>query len=280
MSCGNSHLPVLLTKPPQRPQERRGHGAPPFCCCLHHRGLDSCWPLLNTAASGGSSLRRRLSPARPPGPCCTLHCAGLLPHLQPSPISSAPALLLSLPACRRRCRRPCPAPLARCRAMGSPPSLPFRQVRKKRNREAEEAKPWCFLCCRGEAQRRTAVVSVPPPLASAAAHAPCPCRLPAVHVDADPYALVSHNQSPICFLFAQSLMRRPHSLHTSARSTTSERPLFTALESRARLAGTAATVAVRVRAAHAACLTQAHGSDPAQNTQPNPAAGARSAARS
>ncbi len=24
------------------------------------------------------------------------------------------------------------------------------QVRKKRNREAEEAKPWCFLCCRGE----------------------------------------------------------------------------------------------------------------------------------
>lgn len=45
---------------------------------------------------------------------------------------------------RRRCRRRsgrtatlllCPARL---------------QVRKKRNREAEEAKPWCFLCCRGE----------------------------------------------------------------------------------------------------------------------------------
>lgn len=96
------------------------------------------------------ALRCRLSPPLASLPAHSalrrahaLWCTTATPWDAPGPLHSFLACAPPLP--------PLPPHALLPRQTLLPPAFcPRAQVRKKRNREAEEAKPWCFLCCRGE----------------------------------------------------------------------------------------------------------------------------------
>lgn len=120
------------------------------------------------------ALRCRLSPPLASLPAHSpLRPAHAL-SAQPPPLWTRQGRCAASWPARRRCRHSRRTLSRRDKPCCFPPSCSRVQVRKKRNREAEEAKPWCFLCCRGELAGCWPGGSCLP-LAAVAATASCRC---------------------------------------------------------------------------------------------------------